>query len=271
MEIVLLGSGSSGNCALIRAGRGSSRTTLVLDCGLPLRTARDLARSAGSELGAIDGVLLSHHHSDHCLKVVPLAARARCPLWAHPRALTTHPATAPAERERRGIEHRTFAAGNWFEAGAIRCLPVLLSHDAEPTHGFVFEADGQRAGFFTDLGTAAALDDGVLDGLDLLVLESNHDRAMLREGRYPPHLKRRVGGDQGHLANEQTAEVLAERCPRELRGLALAHLSLHNNSPALALAAARAALAAAGRGALEPLVAPRKGVLRLALDGRPGG
>ena len=264
LEIAILASGSSGNCALVRAGSGLERTTLVLDCGIAMRTARDLAASQGCELGAADGVLLTHHHSDHSAKVVPVAARARCPLWAHPDSLTTHPHTSAQERQRRRIEDRAFESGVWFEAGGIHCLPVRLSHDARPTHGFVFEADGMRAGFFTDLGTTDALDAAVLEGLDLLVLEANHDPAMLRDGRYPPHLKRRVGGDEGHLSNAQTGALLADRCPPGLKRLAVAHLSDHNNTPALAVAAAAEGLRARGLAGLEVELAPKRGVLRLA-------
>ncbi len=266
MEIDLLASGSSGNCALIRAGSGLSRTTLVLDCGIALRTARDFARDLGVELGSVDGVLLSHHHSDHSAKVVPVAARAKCPLWAHPDALTTHPHTSESERRRRKIDHRAFRSGESFEAGGIRVLPVRVSHDAEPTHGFVFEADGQRAGFFTDLGTTDALTRELLEDLDLLVLEFNHDRQMLAEGRYPPHLKRRVGGDHGHLSNDQAAELLRDRCPPQLKGLALAHLSERNNAPLFALESAAAALRDTGRSDLEPQVAPKRGILRLTVQ-----
>ncbi|RMH02517.1 MAG: MBL fold metallo-hydrolase [Planctomycetota bacterium] len=273
MEIHLLASGSSGNCALIRAGRGSDRTTLVLDCGIALRTARDLAAAAGAELGAVDGVLLSHHHADHCSKVVPIAARAGCPLWAHPAALETHPATSAGERRRRRIEHRPFRSGEWFEAGAIRCLPVRLAHDAVPTHGFVFEADGVRAGFFTDLGRTEEILPHLAAGLDLLVLEANHDPDLLAAGRYPPHLKRRVGGDRGHLSNDQAAAALAAAGARAPRRIALAHLSEHNNRPELALAAAAAGLRRGGAVGVEPAAAPRRGLLRLAAgDGaaRPG-
>lgn len=265
MEIILLGSGSTGNCALIRAGAGADAVTVVLDCGLAQRTARDLARTAGVELGAVDAVILSHHHSDHSANVVPVAARARAPLFAHPGSLEASPRTCASERRRRKIEDRPFATGAPFDIGPLRCLPVRLDHDAEPTHGFVFEADGQRAGFFTDLGVADALTAGVLDGLELLVLEFNHDPAMLANGPYPPHLQARVGGDRGHLSNAQAAEVLADRAPSALRALALAHLSRKNNAPRLALEAAKAAIGLRGRNAIEPAVAPARGVLRLSL------
>jgi len=263
LEIFLLATGSSGNCALIRGKSGADVCTVVLDCGIALRRARDLAAGADIALGRIDAVLLSHHHADHASKVVPLAARAGAPLCADPTAVEQHPACAAGERRRRGVELRPYRAGTWMEFGPLRVLPVRLSHDAEPTHGFVFECAGRRAGFFTDLGTTTPLTPALLEGMELLVLEANHDSTMLREGRYPPHLKNRVGGDRGHLNNGQTAEILARGAPSTLRSLTLAHLSEHNNLPTLAVAAAAEGLRRAGRSAVELRVAPKRGLLTM--------
>ena len=257
MQILILGSGSSGNCALIQAGQGDDRVVVCLDCGLPQRTGRGLAEAAGWSLTAVDAVLLTHHHADHCLNVVGVAARAQAPLFAAPAALAGHPALAESERRRRGLELRPYASGQPFEIGPLRCRPVRLSHDAEPTHGFVFEADGRRLGFFTDLGVTDALSDEVLDGVDTLVLEFNHDLELLRRGPYPPQLQQRVAGDRGHLSNAQSAELLAARTPRPLRTLVLAHLSQKNNTPALAGAAAAAGLARAGAAATVRIAPPR--------------
>jgi phosphoribosyl 1,2-cyclic phosphodiesterase len=264
MRIHLLASGSSGNCALIEAGQGQDRTVLCLDCGIAQRTARDLAQAAGLELTRVDGVLLSHHHADHSHNVVGVAARAKAPLFAHPEALAQGRKTRESELRRRGVETPAIADREPFQVGPLTVTPVRLPHDAVPTFGFLFEADGQRAGFFTDLGSPEVLADGLLDGLDLLVLEANHDRDMLRHGPYPRHLQERVGGPLGHLANEQTAEVLAAAAPPTLRQLVLAHLSTRNNLPEIALGAAADALDARGLGGIRLEAAPARGLMQAA-------
>ena len=266
MEIALFGSGSTGNAALVTAGHGDSRVRVLLDCGLAQRTARNFARDCGADLTRIDAVLLTHHHSDHSANVVGVAARAKAPLYAHPDALENSPRTAERERARRRIEDRPYRADEAFEIGPLRCLPVHVPHDAEPTHGFVFEADGQRVGFFTDLGTTETLTSTRLGDLDGLVLEFNHDVEMLRNSPYPFVLQRRVGGDLGHLNNDQAGGWLADAAPQTLQRLVLAHLSQKNNTPELALAAAQGGLAARGLTAVDVQVAPARGITRLAFD-----
>lgn len=267
MRIHILASGSSGNCALIEAGRGQDRVVLCLDCGIAQRTARELAEQAGLSLTHVDGVLLTHHHGDHSLNVLGVAARAEAPLFAHEEALAQGRRTRGSEVRRRGVEVRPVEDRQTFSVGPLQVTPIRLPHDAVPTHGFVFEADGQRAGFFTDFGEIDVLQEaGVLDGIDTLVLEANHDRQMLANGPYPPHLQQRVGGPLGHLANVQTAELLASAAPHSLRHLVLAHLSAHNNLPELALGAAADALDQRGLGGIILEAAPAKGYLAVGIN-----
>jgi len=266
MRLLLLGSSSRGNCALLQAGRGSDAVTVVLDCGLALRTTRELAGAAGVGLARADAVLLSHAHGDHCRSVVPLAQRCRAPLYLHPAALSGHTALGRERRERRPLALEPYRAGRSFHIGPLRCTPVDLPHDADPTHGFVFEADGLRLGFFTDLGDTALLRPWLAEGLDALVLEANHDPELLRQGPYPPFLKDRVAGSRGHLANGQTTAILAEAAPPSLRLLVLAHLSEENNRADLALAAARDGLRRGGRNGVALHAAPPLGPLDLDLS-----
>lgn len=245
---------------MILAGRGADEVTLCLDCGIPQRAARALAEQAGASLTSVDAVLLTHRHSDHSANVVQVAARATAPLYAHELAVGHNQRTSAAERTRRGVETRPVADRVALDFGPLRAIPVEVPHDAEPTFGFLFESDGRRAGFFTDLGYADVLDAELLDGLDTLVLEFNHCAEMLRTGPYPRELRERVGGDGGHLSNAQAAEVLARAAPASLRTLVLAHLSERNNLPERALEAAHEGLRRRGLSGVEVVVAPKRGL-----------
>jgi phosphoribosyl 1,2-cyclic phosphodiesterase len=115
-------------------------------------------------------------------------------------------------------------------------------------------------GYATDFGRAAAALVDLLRGADAFVLESNHDEAMLRAGPYPPDRQARVGGEHGHLSNRRAAEVLRAVAHPGLRHVVLGHISRHNNTPGLALAAARAALTGTAFGG-ELHAAPQDHVL----------
>jgi phosphoribosyl 1,2-cyclic phosphodiesterase len=116
--------------------------------------------------------------------------------------------------------------------------PFMIPHDASEPVGFVVEDPcGRRIGLVADLGCRTSLAWGRLRDLDLLILETNHDLDMLRNGPYPWSLKQRVAGRHGHLSNREAAEGLPELIGDRLRWVVLYHLSRTNNLPALAAAA----------------------------------
>jgi phosphoribosyl 1,2-cyclic phosphodiesterase len=139
-----------------------------------------------------------------------------------------------------GLEY--FAAGEPFEIGDVAISPFTVPHDAADPCGFVFRAEGVRMGFATDLGYVPPNVRAQLQGLDLLLLESNHDLEMLRDGPYPWAVKQRVLSRVGHLSNEAAAEFLEGGYDGQAAYVILAHLSESNNLPELAQVTAERAL-----------------------------
>ena len=135
-----------------------------------------------------------------------------------------------------------FEAGRPFEIGDIAVSPFTIPHDAADPVGFVFQAEGVRMGVATDLGYIPPNVTAQLKGLDLLLLESNHDLEMLRDGPYPWSVKQRVLSRVGHLSNEAAAGFLESGYDGQAAYVILAHLSESNNLPELARVTAERAL-----------------------------
>jgi phosphoribosyl 1,2-cyclic phosphodiesterase len=227
----LLGSGSRGNATLVQAGG----TRLLVDCGFTVREFQTRAEGIGLDPGAIDAILVTHEHSDHIGGVARLARAHGIPVYATA-------GTAAARSDWEGCELHRLSPHAEFTLGQITVRPFPVPHDAREPCQFVFEHAGTRLGIVSDLGRATPHVARSLDGCDALLLECNHDVAMLAAGPYPESLKRRVGGDWGHLSNAQSAGLLRGIDRSRLRSLVLTHLSEKNNTPALARAAVCAAL-----------------------------
>ncbi len=162
------------------------------------------------------------------------AGRVPEPSSARPPSFKDDPTWLPA------VEY--FQAGQPFAIGDIDVSPFTIPHDAADPVGFVFLAEGVRMGFATDLGYIPPNVKAQLRALDLLLLESNHDLEMLRDGPYPWPVKQRVLSRVGHLSNDATAEFLSTGYDGQAAYVILAHLSENNNLPELARVAAEGAL-----------------------------
>jgi len=165
-------------------------------------------------------------------------AEATGPESASPESATPAPQKDPTWLP--AVEY--FAAGEPFEIGDLSISPFTTPHDAADPVGFVFAAEGVRMGFVTDLGYISPNVKAQLKDLDLLLLESNHDLEMLRDGPYPWAVKQRVMSRVGHLSNEATASFLEDDYDGQAAYVILAHLSESNNLPELARVTAERAL-----------------------------
>lgn len=227
----MLGSGSRGNATLVEAGG----TRLLVDCGFALREFEQRCTRLGAEAAALDAILVTHEHSDHVGGVARLARAYGIPVY-----LTR--GTASAVFDWAGCELRHISPHEAFRVGAIEVQPFPVPHDAREPCQFVFGHAGRRLGVASDLGRITSHVAQSLAACDALLLEFNHDVAMLASGPYPEHLKRRVGGGWGHLSNDSSAALLRGVERMRLQHLVLTHLSEKNNRPDLALGAAQAAL-----------------------------
>ncbi|MFT3776938.1 MAG: MBL fold metallo-hydrolase [Ottowia sp.] len=244
-----LASGSSGNATLVEAFDGLRRTRLLIDCGLGLRQLDERLARAGLSAAGLDAIFITHEHGDHIGCALAVAARSGTPLWmsAGTRAALPDATAAP----------RVAADGQAIAIGGLQVLPFTVPHDArEPLQLTCTDGD-RRLGVLTDLGHVTTHALTHLAGCHALMLESNHCPALLMASRYPPFLKRRVGGQHGHLSNAQAADALARLRHDRLRTVVGAHLSERNNRPELVRAGFGQAL---GCGADDVLVSSRHGL-----------
>jgi phosphoribosyl 1,2-cyclic phosphodiesterase len=221
-----LGSGSRGNAALVEAdGR-----CVMVDCGFGLKEAEARLARLGKTPQDIEAILVTHEHSDHIGGVARLAARHGIRVMATPGTARGFRLGPPPRLEHIN-PHETFACG------ALEISPMPVPHDAREPCQFVFSDGAVRLGIVTDLGKTTQHVTASLQGCDALALECNHDVAMLAAGPYSAALKRRVGGDLGHLSNDQAAALLGALDTARLRHVIGLHLSEINNCPELARAA----------------------------------
>jgi phosphoribosyl 1,2-cyclic phosphodiesterase len=274
-RMTVLASGSKGNSAVV----ASNSTRILVDAGLSCRELLRRLRLAGEDAAALDAILITHEHQDHVQGVAVLARRLGVPVyftemthrawmrWMTPQRRMTYAewlerrkaaaaapsacdeeeaaeaASASTERDPCALPAVAyFSAGEPFTVGDIRVMPFTIPHDAADPVGFVFTVEGARLGIATDLGYMTPNAREALRACDVLMLESNHDTEMLRDGPYPWSVKQRVMSRVGHLSNEAAAEFLERGYDGQARYVVLAHLSESNNLPELARLSAERAL-----------------------------
>lgn len=234
MRFCSLGSGSTGNATLVEAGgtHGGRPTRVLIDCGFTQREIGLRLARRGLGWNDLDALFVTHEHGDHVGCAVALARRHRLPLWTSRgtwRAIGA-PALEPGQLRRA-------RDGEPIDIGALRLRPYTVPHDAAEPLQLTVEDGASRLGVLTDAGSLTPHLTAALQDCDALLLECNHDPALLAASGYPASLKARVAGPLGHLANELAARLL-ERCRHaRLRHVVAAHLSQQNNRPALAAAA----------------------------------
>lgn len=231
MRLAVLGSGSGGNAAVLMTGE----TTLLIDAGFSARQLCQRLLDIGVDPDALDGILLTHEHSDHACGLRVFLRKRPIPVYAS--ALTRESLSEGLSDQ---VEWRIFQRGQPFKAGDIVVEAFALPHDAIDPVGFVCEVDGIRVGIATDFGHVTNLVRDRLRGVRVLLVEANYDQGMLEEDtRRPWSTKQRISSRHGHLSNVQTGELVESLLPHGLETVILGHLSCDCNCPELAASTVR--------------------------------
>jgi phosphoribosyl 1,2-cyclic phosphodiesterase len=233
MKFCVLGSGSKGNATYLEA----DGTSILIDAGMSGIELQKRLSVIGVELSAIDAILVTHEHNDHIQGVGVLSRRAEIPVYANPATFS-----AAEKIVNRLFSYKEFETGKTFCFRNLEIHPFSISHDSGDPVGYRISDGNTVFGYCTDTGKVSRLMMHRLASCQALVLESNHDIAMLQNGSYPPYLKQRIQSSHGHLDNTEAAFFLQELAHEKLQHVVLAHLSEENNHPEIAFHAAVEAL-----------------------------
>ena len=233
MRVCIFASGSGGNCLLVSDGN----TNILIDAGISARRVENALAMAGLAADDIGGVFVTHEHSDHVKGLPQLVKKHGTPIFV-PRTVAARMLGAmPALEESVSI----IPVGESFPFGNIVISAFHTMHDTDESVGYVIEGDGSF-GIATDTGCINEEITSALAGVGTVVIESNHDVQMLRDGPYPVYLKKRMLSDNGHLSNDDCARFARRLAESGTRQIILGHLSRENNRPAIALETVGAAL-----------------------------
>ncbi|RJX37030.1 MBL fold metallo-hydrolase [Paenibacillus pinisoli] len=228
LRFTVLASGSTGNATIVQ----SSEKTVLVDAGLSMKKLDELMRERGIAGHDLDALFVTHEHSDHIKGLGAFARKYELPIYANELtwgAMERHVGTIAVEK--RVI----METGEALDFGSLRVQSYPISHDAAEPVGYCFEENGEKLSLATDLGYVSEKVRTQIIDSDVLVLESNHDTEMLRMGRYPWNIKRRILSDVGHLSNVAAGEALIELMTDRTKRVYLAHLSLDHNQMDLAM------------------------------------
>lgn len=222
MRFSVLASGSSGNACYVETGKAC----ILVDAGLTCSEIERRLDLIGIQPVRLDAIIVTHEHTDHIKGAGALARRFDLPLYINQKTLE------------RGLK----SLGDLpkpviVETGQTLIIKDLIAetftkcHDAADPYGLVISFNGARIGIVTDLGRSTRLVEDRLKGCQALIMEFNYDQEMLEQGPYPLDLKRRIKGPDGHLSNQQAADLLSVVSHNGLIHVVLAHLSETNNQP----------------------------------------
>lgn len=232
-------SSSSGNSTYI----GTSQGGILIDVGVSAKKTADALKNIGISPDSIAAIFVTHEHNDHINGVRVFAERHGTKVYASSGTLAGME-DAGAITGKMSVDVIPYEG---TEAGGVFVRPFRTPHDSRESTGFtIVTPDSKRLAVATDIGEVTDTVMNAIYGCDLVLLESNHDVGMLRNGPYPYFLKERILSNHGHLSNESCAETAVKLMESGTTRFVLGHLSKENNIPALAFETTRAAMRMAG-------------------------
>lgn len=238
LTIAPLFSSSSGNCTFIC----SEQCSLLVDAGLPGKYIENALRAIGKSPAELSGIVITHEHTDHIKGVGVLSRRYNLPVYAN--------AETWAEMECKigsiSLKNVRVIDENDFFLSDICVTPIPISHDAARPFGYSFVCGKPKISILTDTGKFTREMLSALKGSNIVMLESNHDVDMLKNGSYPFQLKKRILSTHGHLSNDDAGAAAVSLAQSGTKGIILAHLSKENNEESIAYSTVHDSLVNAG-------------------------
>lgn len=229
MKMCSIASGSSGNCVYV----GTEATHLLVDVGISCKRIVEGLGQLGLSGKDVDGILITHEHSDHINGLGVMSRKFGIPIYATEGTI----AAIKNAKNLGAIDEELFQVIRADEKMILKDItvnPMRISHDAADPVAYRFQYGKKRMAIATDLGMYDEYTVESLKGMDVLFLEANHDVNMLQVGPYPYYLKQRILGKRGHLSNETSGKLLSRLMHDGLKAVCLGHLSKENNLEELA-------------------------------------
>lgn len=226
MKFCSLYSGSSGNSIFV----ASENAKILIDAGLPGKSIESALKAIGEEPKNLNGIFITHEHSDHIKGVGVISRKYDVPVFANE---ATWRSMEPMIGSVKPHNIKLIQNGE-IDFGDLEIYNYKLPHDAAAPSSYTVTHKGKKIGVATDLGHFSDEVMEALRGSDILLIESNHDEEMLKFGPYPYTLKRRILSNVGHVSNEACGEAVVKLLDGNFKNIILGHLSNTNNYPELA-------------------------------------
>lgn len=234
MKLASISSGSKGNCILVE----NKRTSILVDAGISRKRIEEGLDCYGKTPNDIDGIVITHEHSDHIKGLGVLLRKYDIPVYGTEKTIEYILNSSSIGKINSDLFH-VIKPQQDFSIDDIDLMPLHISHDALDPVCYKFMCGDDACAVVTDLGEYDYRLTGYLQELNAILVESNHDVGMLQTGPYPYHLKQRIWGNRGHLSNESCGRLINDIISEKLSHIILGHLSQENNYPDLAYEAVR--------------------------------